>query len=465
MTDELRDRFRNAVDELREHVAPSPVVPVRLRVGAGRGSNRRLVLAVAAAVALIGIGGVVVARRGDGGGTILPASGVGTWTKVATTGLAESGRVMALASRGGHDYVAVTASNAPFGGLGGFAVWVSGEGTTWEKVDAPGVGNEFASSLIYGPGDNFWMVVQGVRTPSPRRIYTSTLGREWKLVTSEAPAGLNHIAGVLVEGKTMFVGFGAEVEDRAASQTRLNVPQQPRFWTSPNAREWIPAAISGDEERNGCVCAVTQVPWGLLASGTGNGEPLLWTSTDGRTWTDSAATGLPGGSVGAVASRDGVTVVALSEPFTDGGPVVRKGTAIPLDSLPPGLSLPPGVSLPPTVSMPPIFVDRRSPSTLWTTADGQTFTPTNGIPTGAEIRSVVVVADRFLALGTTTDGILTAWWSEDGTDWIGTPIAPGEEIAERPSLGPTAPTTDGGLLVVLTKGSSGSGTALWRWTR
>jgi len=123
-------------------------------------------------------------------------------------------------------------------------------------------------------------------SPSPSAPATAQVGLAWERVTDPDLVGVNGRLRGVIAGGPGAIAWG-RVEGIG-----------PRIWTSPNGRDWMAAALEVPNDpdyttdNNGGVFDVTAggpgyvaVGWYMRGPEAANlVVPLVWTSTDGRTW-------------------------------------------------------------------------------------------------------------------------------------------------------------------------------------
>ena len=246
-------------------------------------------------------------------------SGIGVdWTTVATF----PGAGVADMTAGGPGFVAVGAS--PPGceicpGLEAFTsrIWTSIDGLQWTDVAVPGL----AESRLYRvAATSDRLVAFGERDANPtaeeeelvRQFLVSTDGLTWSRsdVGGEYSTQLSDLVG-----GSMFVAVGSLVEP--------DYDPRGAIWTSTDGRDWQEVFRSTDESWiqsvtptddgwvavGGAIRPPEVIPTATCSPGSDCGEPinvlvpLVWTSTDGLSWTQSELPpGLSaiGGSAGTV---------------------------------------------------------------------------------------------------------------------------------------------------------------------
>ena len=246
-------------------------------------------------------------------------SGIGVdWTTVATF----PGAGVADMTAGGPGFVAVGAS--PPGceicpALEAFTgrIWTSVDGLQWTDVAVPGLAE---STLYRVAATSDRLVAFGERDANPaaeeeelvRQFLVSTDGLTW--IRSDVGGDYSTQLSDLVGG-SMFVAVGSLVEP--------DYDPRGAIWTSTDGRDWQEVFRSADESWiqsvtltqdgwvavGGAIRPPKVIPTATCSPGSDCGEPinvlvpLVWTSTDGLSWTQSELPpGLSaiGGSAGTV---------------------------------------------------------------------------------------------------------------------------------------------------------------------
>jgi len=122
-------------------------------------------------------------------------------------------------------------------------------------------------------------------------MWTSTDGRTWRRVPLDPkvfPPG-TFISGI-AEGGPGLVAVRGKRMLQGSEQPSTNEPPNPDLhslvWASPDGLTWTPA--SGDPFSHGQVNSITAVSDGYLAVGEADGDPVLWSSANGLSWTREA---------------------------------------------------------------------------------------------------------------------------------------------------------------------------------
>jgi hypothetical protein len=194
----------------------------------------------------------------------------------------------------GATFDAVTALRKGFVIVGGDSAWTTEDGQAWarsslgEGSHARAVASRGISLVIVGSVDN------GTTTPPLQKptIWTSADGRAWSRSTLVGPGaafgGFLHV----LAGRAGFVSYGGVSQ---APQCDVCVPTpEHRFdgapWFSADGRSWrrvadpepfAQALINGAVAGGPGFVAVGQ-RWTTATTGT----PVVWTSVDGRGWTE-----------------------------------------------------------------------------------------------------------------------------------------------------------------------------------
>jgi hypothetical protein len=172
------------------------------------------------------------------------------------------------------------------------AVWVSPDGTSWERIasdafrgeeDDNGLeGTQFMSHAVTGPAGI--IAVGGYERRAERDldpgVWISTDGRAWERVIDAdfEQTGDGHLNAV-IEWNGTYVAAGQDPGPAGSEERR------PAIWTSSDGREWdrvSSAALRVD----GVITAITSRGSRLIAVGTTGhvGRPSVWFSDDGLAW-------------------------------------------------------------------------------------------------------------------------------------------------------------------------------------
>ena len=197
------------------------------------------------------------------------------------------------------------------------AVWRRASGGSWtlatslSQVSAS-TGLEALTGVTHGLSG--WLAVGA---PGPV-IMTSADGTTWHSVTGPGSitadlAGVGAVAtaagphGYVIVGKLVAPG-GSCVAD---------------VWWSPDLTFWTRAHDVNDATGSSQVLAVAAAATGFVSVGSHNGQPAVWTTTDGRTWT-TVVLPVPAGASSAVLQQiaiSGNRVAALGQATTRAGTV------------------------------------------------------------------------------------------------------------------------------------------------
>ena len=176
----------------------------------------------------------------------------------------------------------------------------SGVGTAWQRVEVPETaliipgGGAMSGVIAGGPGAIAWGQVYGAGP----RIWTATDGRSWELATIEAPADPDPEA--LTPGNVSDVTAGGPGYIAVGYYDRLGTGRRAVVWTSTDGLTWSLLAHDPLFEH---ALMYRILPWqgrlwifGNAGFGAGGGatEPLAWSSADGATW-QSETLSLPDG--------------------------------------------------------------------------------------------------------------------------------------------------------------------------
>ena len=246
--------------------------------------------------------GPVFAAPADGGGSNL-------WSVAASHGAVVAvGREWSVAND------AITGRRA--------AAWISADGMTWTRSTAvaDGEGAMFNTVTAGGPG---W-IAGGVVGDSPGRaaIWSSSDGDRWTRVPDSAEFS-NGAVQSIVRGGPGVVAVGLTFDGAGRPVAAA--------WTSPDGLAWQhvpPQALSTEDHPSAAIMSIVAGDAGLTAIGFvvdgGAWRGVVWTSTDGRSWTVSAnIPELSGGIVGPISNgalsiaANGSTVIAVGSTAAD----------------------------------------------------------------------------------------------------------------------------------------------------
>jgi hypothetical protein len=203
------------------------------------------------------------------------------------------------------------------------AVWQSTPGGGWRRVSALPVVSAYPgltalTSVTYGPSG--WLAVG---TPGPV-VLTSANGTTWQ----RARGGIEKDLGGLSAIAAAASPAGYSVVGRPAGPASASVAD---VWWSGNLKSWVRAQDMNVTTGSTQVLAVAGDPHGFVSVGSHDGQPAVWTTTDGRLWTTivlalpKKGDGEAGGASSAVLQQvavDGDRVVAL-------GQEIKAGAAVP----------------------------------------------------------------------------------------------------------------------------------------
>jgi hypothetical protein len=175
------------------------------------------------------------------------------------------------------------------GERGDAAVWQS-EGEAWTRLTPPEMGGrheQWAFAVAAGQrgvlaagGETIWGEIRP-------RLWFSADGRSWTSVDG-GPGGPLDTTGEESVQDITAVGEGFA----AVGMRDLDGDQDAMVWLSPNGTDWeeveVPSMAGGGRQNAQSVAMVggTLVAGGYRVDDSGQGMPVVWTSTDGRTWSD-----------------------------------------------------------------------------------------------------------------------------------------------------------------------------------
>jgi Protein kinase domain len=277
--------------------------------------------------ATVGTGGSVIAVGATSGGVKRPvfvmAGKAGTVRPVSLTaisgGVVPELTVNGLATAGGEQITVGSADGYP-------AAWRQAPGSgSWSLATSlplvsayPGL--SALTSVTHGPAG--WLAVG---EPGPV-VLTSADGTTWQRAGGSITQDLAGASGIMTAAnQSGYVIAGNPGGPSGAAG--------PYLWWSPDLTSWTRGADMNDTGGLSQISAVAADTHDFMAVGSHDGQPAVWTTTDGRTWT-TIVLGLPPGASGAVLQQvaiNGEHVVALGQetkadeavPFaelsTDGG--------------------------------------------------------------------------------------------------------------------------------------------------
>jgi hypothetical protein len=266
--------------------------------------------AVASAGTIVAIGSTAASNLGqqpvfleaDTAGSVrqVPLAGIpgATIPQLGVNGLAVAdGQQIAVGSADG--YPAIWRKAKGVGEVGG---------GSWTLVTsfslASSAGPRLASLSSVAHGAEGWIAV-GVPGPT---VLTSTDGITWQAATGPIARDLAGVAGVAVTaGPTGYVIVGKLVAKGGACVADV--------WYSPNLVDWTRAHDVNDATGSSQVLAVTAQPHGFLSVGSHNGQPAVWTTVNGSSWTTTLLPPPPGDTGGVLeqVAVNGSRVVAMGE--------------------------------------------------------------------------------------------------------------------------------------------------------
>jgi hypothetical protein len=204
--------------------------------------------------------------------------------------------VNALASAGAQQIAVGSADGYP-------AIWRKAAGRAWALVStlplvAGQPGLTALTSVTHGPAG--WLAV-GVPGPV---AYTSANGTTWQRAPGSITRDLTGVTAVAATaGPHGYVVAGQLVTPGGACVTGV--------WWSPDLTAWTPADDVTDMSGSSQVAADAH---GFVSVGSLNGQPAVWTTTNGTTWTRIVLP-LPSGTTGVLqqVAINGNRVAALGE--------------------------------------------------------------------------------------------------------------------------------------------------------
>jgi len=338
----------------------------------------------------VGPGGNVIAvgktnaTRTNQQGLLIKADTAGNLEPVSLSsiqgGLIPEETVQSIAVAGNEQVAVGSADGYP-------AVWRRVSDGPWSLVSSlnqVSSGPDLAGLSAVTHGSRGWLAVG----PGPL-VLTSPDGRKWQLAST-----ITHdLAGVsavqAASGPRGYVITGTVTEPGGAYSRDV--------WWSPDLVSWTKARDVNETGGSNHVLAVAAGQSGFVSAGSHENLPVVWTSSDGRTWT-AVSTPLPAGASAGVIQQvavNGNHAVALGQQTTaqgveplaersdDGG---RTWQAVPFTAPGPGVSFTALTASSSGFTAAAQFgpVGGTMAAAVWTSADGKTWarSPVGGLAGG-----------------------------------------------------------------------------------
>jgi hypothetical protein len=177
--------------------------------------------------------------------------------------------VNGLATAGGQQVAVGSADGYP-------AVWRKAAGHPWSLVTSlaqVSAGQSLRTLTAVTHGRAGWLAVG---TPGPA-VFTSANGTIWQPDGPAADDLAGVTAAVAAAGPAGYVIAGKLPARGQASA--------PGVWWSPDLTSWTRARDVNDVSGSSQVLAVAAGAHGFVAAGSHDGQPAIWTSANGRSWT------------------------------------------------------------------------------------------------------------------------------------------------------------------------------------
>ena len=188
------------------------------------------------------------------------------------------------------------------------AIWRKAGAVSWTLVTSLSLasvqGPRLASLSSVAHGADGWIAV-GVPGPT---VLTSTDGITWRAASGPIARDLAGVAGVAVTaGPSGYAIVGKLVAKGGACVADV--------WFSPNLIDWTRAHDVNDATGSSQVLAVAAQPHGFFSVGSHNGQPAVWTTVNGTSWTTTLLPTPPGDTGGVLdqVAINGNRVVAIGE--------------------------------------------------------------------------------------------------------------------------------------------------------
>lgn len=280
------------------------------------------------------------------------------------------------------------------------AIWQSVDGVTWAEpvllgrgVDVVAFAGSEAGTIALGtaPGDD------GLPRPA---VWTPSGGDGWSRVEATAPNGTGMIRDGTSNGD-QFVAVGVSCRGQDCLSD-VEFTGSPAVWVSEDGQTWEQAEVFGI---SGVINRVLHTGEYWVAAGD-TGNPLTataWTSTDGRSWTDTAMPAVPN------PEYDYLLEEGASEDFEECNTGVR---ALGADF--DGRVVASGICV--------TWFTYMEHSTAWYSDDGLDWAQIADTETAfgepGGVRDVIYTGTEFLLIGYVGDpGIPTVWTSLNGKIW------------------------------------------------
>ena len=300
------------------------------------------------------------------------------------------------------------------GAAGQAVIWTSPDGVTWQRMTAAPLGltarGRALASVSWATSGQNATVISGQFPGGQWGTWLSTDGGSaWTPVTVPVTGGAEDtISGLAADGSGLIAVRPGRADDAIAyfstERADLAVCRHPRrggrlppgraceayVFHSANLASWTQAHDVTGTSGSSQVLAVTADGTGFVSAGSHNGQPAVWTTANGTTWT-TIVLPLP-------ASATGV----LQQIAVNGSQVVATGVQT--------------------------SAGATSPLAAVSANGGATFTPVPfGVP-GPDLATTALTADTsgFTAAiqsGTPGQQAVTAWTSATGTSWTPSPVS------------------------------------------
>jgi serine/threonine protein kinase len=283
-------------------------------------------------------------------------------------------KVSSLAVAGGQQVAVGSADGYP-------AIWHRAAGGRWRLVSSPSLAASAGLSALTSVthGTDGWLAV-GVPGPV---VLTSANGTTWHPAARPIAKDLSGVGALsAAAGPGGYVITGKEVEPNGSCEAYV--------FHSANLASWTRAHDVNDTSGSSQVLAVAADGTGFVSVGSHNGQPALWTTANGTSWT-TIVLPRPAGATG-----------VLEQVAVDGGRVAAVGVQTSAGAI--------------------------SPLAVTSADGGATFAPVAfGVP-GADLAVTALAADAdgFTAAvqsGAPGQQAVTAWNSAVGTNWTPGPVS------------------------------------------